>query len=158
MSGQVDDRLQRGLGNLYATWLTVGVALFGQALWFSWQYGTLSEKVGEVERRATVIEAQGSPLAGTLKNQVDVDGRRLAEIERYVPDRLLALSISETSAETRLSNLEHAVNTLVPDRLLKIATDGATFEQRIAALEREIRLIDQRQQARLRDEKRVSNQ
>lgn len=125
-----DASLQRGLGNLYATWLTIGIALMGQALWFSWQYGTLGQRVTDIERRETLIEQGGSPSLVSVKNQVEINTKRLDIIERYVPDKMLALSTADAAMQERTRAIE--------DRLLVVARQQEARQLEIASLTAEL--------------------
>jgi len=116
------------LGSLYATWLTVGVALVGQLVWVSWQYGRLAEDVGhaatvdqvstvtsklaDLERRVVSIETNGSPNVIALKTAVDVDTRRIDTIEHIVPDQVERLAVSNSAQEERLAGLRRDLDAL----------------------------------------------
>lgn len=86
-------------------WLTVGIGLFIQMLIFSWQYGGLSTRVTENDRRLADMESHGPANMGPLKTQIEVNDHRLDAIERNVPDRVNNLAITVATQNARIESL-----------------------------------------------------
>lgn len=125
------------MGNI---WVPLGVALLGfaaQVLWFSAQFGGVTAKIDELERRVTLIEQVGSPALSSMRPMVDEMQRRMTGFEQGAIPPLQAMRAQIDINTRRTEALDHDV----PVELARIGTALATQSQTITGIDREVQRL-----------------
>ena len=139
MSGSID-----GVPTHSSVWVPWVAALLGfgfQVIWFSSQFGSLSARIEDAERRVALIEQNGSPVVQGLRTEVTINGRRIGNLEDLYNSKV-SNALTQTAADTeRLNHIKDDVDTLRQWQVSHLRDDG-DLNGRLAALEREQQRLD----------------
>lgn len=136
-----------------ASWIPWVAALLGfgfQIIWFSSQFGSLSARIEESERRVAAIEQNGSPVVQAIRTEVSINSRRIANLEDQYFSKVSTLLTDNAAHTERLNSLQTEMEALRQWRITHVGEDGNS-QGRIAELEREVQLL-QAEQASLSKE------
>jgi hypothetical protein len=88
-------------------WIPWVAALLGfgfQIIWFSSQFGSLSARIEESERRVAAIEQNGSPVVQAIRTEVSINSRRIGNIEDQYSTKVSGL-LTDNAAQ--IEQLKH---------------------------------------------------
>src|SRR6516165_12744162 len=91
------------------SWIAWVAALLGfgfQVVWFSSQFGSLSARIEESERRVQAIEQNGSPVVQAIRTEVSINSRRIANIEELYGTKVSGLLTDNAAHTEQLSRLQ----------------------------------------------------
>jgi chromosome segregation ATPase len=131
------------------TWIPWVAALLGfsfQIIWFSSQFGSLSARIEESERRVAAIEQNGSPAVQAIRTEVSINSRRIANLEDQYFSKVSMLLTDNAAHNERLNNLQSEVESLRQWRLTHVGEDG-NVGGRVAALDRRLQQFEAAQAA-----------
>ena len=74
----------RGTPSVWVTWVAALLGFGFQVIWFSSQFGSLSARIEDAERRVALIEENGSPVVQGVRTEVTINGRRITTLEDLV--------------------------------------------------------------------------
>jgi hypothetical protein len=134
-------------------WIPWVAALLGfgfQVIWFSSQFGSVSARIEESERRVQSIEQNGSPSVQAIRTEVSINSRRLGILEEQYATRVANLLTDNAAQNERLSRLQQDVESLKQWRLSHVG-DDSNSDGRLAALDRQMQQIQAEQANLIRD-------
>ena len=134
-------------------WIPWVAALLGfgfQVIWFSSQFGSVSARIEESERRVQSIEQNGSPSVQAISTEVSINSRRLGILEEQYATRVANLLTDNAAQNERLSRLQQDVESLKQWRLSHVG-DDSNSDGRLAALDRQMQQIQAEQANLIRD-------
>ena len=134
-------------------WIPWVAALLGfgfQVIWFSSQFGSVSARIEESERRVQSIEQNGSPSVQAIRTEVSINSRRLGILEEQYATRVANLLTDNAAQNERLSRLQQDVELLKQWRLSHVG-DDSNSDGRLAALDRQMQQIQAEQANLIRD-------
>jgi chromosome segregation ATPase len=135
MSGSAD-----GGRSVSGSWIPWVAALLGfgfQVIWFSSQFGSLSARIEDSERRIALIEQNGSPVVQGLRTEVTINGRRISNLEDLYNTKISNALTQEAANNERLNHIKDDVDSLRRWQLMHTRDDG-DFDGRLAAIDREL--------------------
>ena len=142
-----------GTRSLSTAWIPWVAALLGfgfQVIWFSSQFGSVSARIEESERRVKSIEQNGSPSVQAIRTEVSINSRRLGILEEQYATRVANLLTDNAAQNERLSRLQQDVELLKQWRLSHVG-DDSNSDGRLAALDRQMQQIQAEQANLIRD-------
>ena len=134
-------------------WIPWVAALLGfgfQVIWFSSQFGSVSARIEESERRVQSIVQNGSPSVQAIRTEVSINSRRLGILEEQYATRVANLLTDNAAQNERLSRLQQDVESLKQWRLSHVG-DDSNSDGRLAALDRQMQQIQAEQANLIRD-------
>jgi hypothetical protein len=120
-----------------ASWIPWVAALIGfgfQIIWFSSQFGSLSARIEDSERRVAAIEQNGSPVVQAVRTEVSINSRRISTLEDQYASKVGNLLVDNATHNERLSNRQTEIAGLRQWRLAHVE-ELANFGGRVGALE-----------------------
>ena len=139
MSGSGD-----GARTVTGGWIPWVAALLGfgfQVIWFSSQFGSLSARIEDAERRVALIEQNGSPVVQGLRTEVTINGRRISNLEDLYNTKVSTALTQEAANNEKLNHIKDDVDTLRQWQLTHMHDDG-DFEGRVGAIDRELQQLE----------------
>jgi uncharacterized protein involved in exopolysaccharide biosynthesis len=136
-----------------AAWIPWVAALLGfgfQIIWFSSQFGSLSARIEESERRVAAIEQNGSPAVQAIRTEVSINSRRIGNLEDQYFSKVGNLLTDNAAHNERLNNLQSEMESIRQWRLSHMADDGATGG-RVATLDHQLQQLQAEQAALARE-------
>jgi hypothetical protein len=136
-----------------ATWIPWVGALLGfvfQGSWFSSQFGAVTAKVEEAERRVTTLEQNGSPMVQATRTEVSINSRRLTNLEEAYSAKVSNLFTDNASQNERVRLALDELDNLRRWRLEHVRADGQ-MEGRIGALDHQLQLLQADHATLMRD-------
>ena len=136
-----------------AGWIPWVAALLGfgfQIIWFSSQFGSLSARIEESERRVAAIEQNGSPAVQAIRTEVSINSRRIGNLEDQYFSKVSNLLTDNAAHNERLNNLQNEMESLRQWRLAHVGDDGNT-SGRLAAIGHRLEQLEGVQAALERD-------
>jgi hypothetical protein len=140
-----------------SAWIPWVAALLGfgfQIIWFSSQFGSLSARIEESERRVAAIEQNGSPAVQAIRTEVSIDSRRVGNLEEQYFAKVGNLLTDNAAHNERLNHIQSEMDSLRQWRIAHVGDDSnmngrlvaidnrlQQFEAGQAALEREVAAI-----------------
>jgi hypothetical protein len=127
-------------------WIPWVAALLGfgfQIIWFSSQFGSLSARIEDSERRVAAIEQNGSPAVQAIRTEVSINSRRIANLEDQYYTKVSNLLTDNAAHNERLNSLQTEMASVRQWRLAHVAEDGSTnnhvgmLDQRLQQLQSE---------------------
>jgi hypothetical protein len=134
-------------------WITWVAALLGfgfQIIWFSSQFGSLSARIEESERRVAAIEQNGSPAVQAIRTEVSINSRRIGNLEDQYFSKVSNLLTDNAAHNERLINLHSEMESLRQWRLTHVEDDG-NMAGRLAAIEHRLQQSEATQAAQERE-------
>jgi hypothetical protein len=134
-------------------WITWVAALLGfgfQIIWFSSQFGSLSARIEESERRVAAIEQNGSPAVQAIRTEVSINSRRIGNLEDQYFSKVSSLLTDNAAHNERLINLHSEMESLRQWRLTHVEDDG-NMAGRLAAIEHRLQQSEATQAAQERE-------
>jgi hypothetical protein len=117
--------------------LAATLASFGfQVIWFSSQFGSLSARIEDAERRVT-LEQNGSPVVQGLRTEVTINGRRISTLEDLYNSKVNSVLTEIATHDERLNHVQADLNSVKQWQVDHIRADG-TVDGRIVTLDRQI--------------------
>lgn len=132
------------------TWIPWVAALLGfgfQIIWFSSQFGSLSARIEESERRVQAIEQNGSPVVQAIRTEVSINSRRIANLEDQYGTKVSNLLTDNATNAERLNHIQSDLDSLREWRLTHIGADS-NMDGRLAGFDRQLQQL-QLEQANL---------
>ena len=132
------------------TWIPWVAALLGfgfQIIWFSSQFGSLSARIEDSERRVQAIEQNGSPVVQAIRTEVSIDSRRIASLEDQYGTKVSGLLTDNATNAERLNHVQSDLNSVREWRLSHIEVDS-NMDGRLAGFDRQLQQL-QAEQANL---------
>jgi hypothetical protein len=130
-------------------WIPWVAALLGfgfQIIWFSSQFGSLSARIEESERRVAAIEQNGSPAVQAIRTEVSINSRRIGNLEDQYFTKVSNLLTDNAGHNERLINLQSEMESLRQWRLAHVGDDG-NMAGRLAAIEHRLQQFEAAQGA-----------
>jgi hypothetical protein len=131
------------------SWIPWVAALLGfgfQVIWFSSQFGSLSARIEDSERRVAAIEQNGSPTVQAIRTEVSINSRRIANLEDQYVTKVGNLLTDNAAHTERLNSLQTEMEALRQWRINHVGEDG-NAQGRVAALERQFQQLQADQEA-----------
>ena len=125
------------------TWIPWVAALLGfgfQIIWFSSQFGSLSARIEESERRVQAIEQNGSPVVQAIRTEVSINSRRISNLEDQYGTKVSGLLTDNAAHTERLNHIQDDLNSLREWRLSHIGADS-NMDGRLAGLDRQLQQL-----------------
>lgn len=132
-------RFESGRG-ASAAWIPWVAALLGfgfQIIWFSSQFGSLSARIEDAERRVALIEQNGSPSVQGLRTEVTINGRRISTLEDLYNTKISNVLTDSAAHGEKLNHVQADLDAVKHWQLDHIREDG-DVDGRIATLDRQI--------------------
>jgi hypothetical protein len=129
------------------TWIPWVAALLGfgfQIIWFSSQFGSLSARIEESERRVQAIEQNGSPVVQAIRTEVSINSRRIANLEDQYGTKVSGLLTDNAAHADRLNHMQGNLDSLLQWRLSHIG-DDSNMDGRLAELDRQLQQLQAEQ-------------
>ncbi|HET7880610.1 MAG TPA: hypothetical protein VFL55_06965 [Acetobacteraceae bacterium] len=136
--------------NAWIPWVAALLGFGFQIVWFSSQFGALSARIEDADRRVQSIEQNGSPTVQAIRTEVSINSRRLGNIEDQYATRVASLLSDNAAQNERIGRLQQDVESLKQWRLAH-ATDDSNSDGRLGALDRQIQQIQAEQSNLIRD-------
>lgn len=124
-------------------WIPWVAALLGfsfQIIWFSSQFGSLSAKIEESERRVQAIEQNGSPVVQAIRTEVSIDSRRVANLEDQYSSKVSGLLTDNAAQIEQLKHLRADMDALLQWRLSNVGYDS-NVDGRLAEFEHQLQQL-----------------
>jgi hypothetical protein len=134
-------------------WIPWVAALLGfgfQIIWFSSQFGSLSARIEDSERRVQAIEQNGSPVVQALRTEVSINSRRIANLEDQYSTRVSGLLTDNAAHADRLNHMQGDLDSLLQWRLSHIG-DDSNMDGRLAEFDRQLQQLEVEQAALIRE-------
>lgn len=134
-------------------WIPWVAALLGfgfQIIWFSSQFGSLSARIEESERRVQAIEQNGSPVVQAIRTEVSINSRRIANIEDLYGTKVSGLLTDNAAHTEQLNRLQSDLDSLREWRLTHIGVDS-NMDGRLAGFDRLLQHIQEEHAALVRE-------
>ncbi len=135
------------------SWIPWVAALLGfgfQIIWFSSQFGSLSARIEESERRVAAIEQNGSPAVQAIRTEISIDSRRIGSLEDQYFSKVGNLLTDNAAHTERLNSLQSEMEALRQWRITHTTEDGG-IGGRLAALERQLQELRAEQASLVRE-------
>jgi uncharacterized protein involved in exopolysaccharide biosynthesis len=126
-----------------AAWIPWVAALLGfafQVIWFSSQFGAITAKVEDAERRVAFIEQNGSPVVQAVRTEVSINSRRLTNLEELYGAKVSNLLTDNASQNERLNLIQGEVDSLRQWRTAHARDDGSV-DGRLIMLDRQLQQL-----------------
>ena len=134
-------------------WIPWVAALLGfgfQIIWFSSQFGSLSARIEESERRVQAIEQNGSPVVQAIRTEVSINSRRIASLEDQYGTRVSGLLTDNSAQIEQLKHMRGDMDSLLQWRLAHIG-DDSNMDGRLAEFERQLQQLRAEQATLVRE-------
>jgi len=141
---RLGDAMSDSLSRPSNTWIPWVAALLGfgfQIIWFSSQFGSLSARINESERRVQSIEQNGSPVVQAIRTEVSINSRRIANLEDQYSSKVSGLLTDNAAHGEGMKRMTAEVDSLRDWRLEHTREDGAmsgrlaTFDHQLQQLQ-----------------------
>jgi len=139
MSGSADGA--RAMSSGWIPWVAALLGFGFQIIWFSSQFGSLSARIEDAERRVALIEQNGSPVVQGLRTEVTINGRRISNLEDLYNTKVSSALTQEAADNERLNHLKDDVDALRQWQLQHMRDDGG-FDGRISAIDHELQQLE----------------
>lgn len=149
----MSDTVQTTRSTSSSAWIPWVAALLGfgfQVIWFSSQFGSLSARIEESERRVAAIEANGSPVVQALRTEVSINSRRIGNLEDQYFSKVSNLLTDNAAHGERLNNLQTEMESLRQWRLAHVEEDGKAVG-RLNEVDRKLQQLQAEQAVLLRE-------
>ena len=130
----------RPSANAWVPWIAALVGFGFQVIWFSTQFGSLSARIEDAERRVALIEQNGSPVVQGIRTEVTINGRRISTLEDLYNSKVSNALIASATHEERLGHIQSDIDSLLQWRIARGRGDG-DVDGRLAALERQLQQL-----------------
>jgi hypothetical protein len=130
-------------------WIPWVAAMLGfgfQIVWFSSQFGSVSARIEESERRVAAIEQNGSPAVQAIRTEVSINSRRIGNLEDQYFSKVSSLLTDNAAHNERVNNLQGEMASLRQWRLAHVGDDG-NMSGRLAEIERRLQQFEAAQAA-----------
>ena len=127
-----------------AAWIPWVAALLGfgfQVIWFSSQFGSISAKVEDSERRVAFIEQNGSPVVQAIRTELSINSRRISSLEELYGAKVSNLLTDGASQVQRLNLVAGEMDSLRQWRIVHERNDGMV-DGRLTALDRQLQQLE----------------
>jgi uncharacterized protein involved in exopolysaccharide biosynthesis len=135
------------------TWIPWVAALLGfgfQIVWFSSQFGSLSARIEDSERRVQAIEANGSPVVQAIRTEVSINSRRISSLEEQYGTKVSGVLTDNAAHAERLRHLQGNMDSLLQWRVSHIGED-ANMDGRLAEIDHQLQQLQVQQTTLIRD-------
>jgi len=130
----------RGASSIWIPWVAALLGFGFQVIWFSSQFGSLSARIEDTERRVALIEQNGSPVVQGLRTEVTITGRRIGTLEDLYNSKVNNVLTEIAAHDERLRQLQADLTSLKQWQVDHIRDDGA-IDGRIATLDRQMQQL-----------------
>jgi vacuolar-type H+-ATPase subunit I/STV1 len=130
----------RGASSVWIPWVAALLGFGFQIIWFSSQFGSLSARIEDAERRVALIEQNGSPVVQGLRTEVTINGRRISTLEDLYNSKVSGVLTEVATHDERLKTMQADLNSLKEWQVDHIREDGAV-DGRIATLDRQLQQL-----------------
>ena len=134
-------------------WIPWVAALLGfgfQIIWFSSQFGSLSARIEDSERRVQAIETNGSPVVQAIRTEVSINSRRISSLEELYGTKVSSLLTDNAAQAERLRHLKGNMDSLLQWRVSHIGED-ANMDGRLAGIDHQLQQLEAQQTTLVRD-------
>jgi predicted nucleic acid-binding Zn-ribbon protein len=135
------------------TWIPWVAALLGfgfQIIWFSSQFGSLSARIEDSERRVQAIEANGSPVVQAIRTEVSINSRRISSLEEQYGTKVSGVLTDNAAHAEQLRHLQGNMDSLLQWRVSHIGED-ANMDGRLTEIDRQLQQLQAQQATLVRD-------
>jgi uncharacterized protein involved in exopolysaccharide biosynthesis len=135
------------------TWIPWVAALLGfgfQIVWFSSQFGSLSARIEDSERRVQAIEANGSPVVQAIRTEVSINSRRISSLEEQYGTKVSGVLTDNAAHAEQLRHLQGNMDSLLQWRVSHIGED-ANMDGRLAEIDHQLQQLQVQQTTLIRD-------
>ena len=135
------------------TWIPWVAALLGfgfQIIWFSSQFGSLSARIEDSERRVQAIETNGSPVVQAIRTEVSINARRISNLEEQYGTKVSGVLTDNAAHAEQLRHLQGNMDSLLQWRVSHIGED-ANMDGRLAEIDRQLQQLQAQQTTLVRD-------
>ena len=135
------------------TWIPWVAALLGfgfQIIWFSSQFGSLSARIEDSERRVQAIETNGSPVVQAIRTEVSINARRISNLEEQYGTKVSGLLTDNAAHAEQLRHLQGNMDSLLQWRVSHIGED-ANMDGRLAEIDHQLQQLQAQQATLVRD-------
>ena len=130
----------RRVAGAWIPWVAALLSFGFQIIWFSSQFGSLSARIEDAERRVALIEQNGSPSVQGLRTEVTINGRRISTLEDLYNTKISNALTDGAAHDEMLNHVQADLETLKHWQLDHIREDG-DFDGRIATLDRQLQQL-----------------
>jgi len=130
----------RGTSTVWIPWVAALLGFGFQIIWFSSQFGSLSARIEDAERRVALIEENGSPSVQGLRTEVTINGRRITTLEDLYNTRVNNLLTASAKHDEVLNHVQMDLEALKHWQVDHIRDDG-DFDGRIATIDRQLQQL-----------------
>lgn len=127
----------RGLSGAWIPWVAALLGFGFQIIWFSSQFGSLSARIEDAERRVALIEQNGSPSVQGLRTEVTINGRRISTLEDLYNTKISNALTDSAAHDEMLNHVQADLEALKHWQLDHIREDG-NVDGRIATLDHQL--------------------
>jgi uncharacterized protein involved in exopolysaccharide biosynthesis len=121
-----------------------------QIVWFSSQFGSLSARIEDSERRVQAIEANGSPVVQAIRTEVSINSRRISSLEEQYGTKVSGVLTDNAAHAEQLRHLQGNMDSLLQWRVSHIGED-ANMDGRLAEIDHQLQQLQVQQTTLIRD-------
>jgi hypothetical protein len=130
----------RTASSVWVPWVAALLGFGFQVIWFSSQFGSLSARIEDTERRVALIEQNGSPVVQGLRTEVTINGRRITTLEDLYNSKVNGVLTEVAAHDERLKVMQADLNSIKQWQVEHIRDDGAV-DGRITTLDRQLQQL-----------------